>query len=70
MNAYIALIIGFLIGCVVARVFLKPKHAGTLQVYHPNELGESESLFLDLDVPVRAVSEKTYVIFKVRNLHT
>ena len=64
----IEFILGLLIGGVIVRLFLTPKHIGTLVVYE-TEPDEPDELYLELDKSTETVSKSEYAIFKVKNVH-
>lgn len=63
----IEFILGLLIGGVIVRLFLMPKHVGTLLVYE-TEPDDPDELYLELDESTETVSKSEYVIFKVKNI--
>lgn len=58
----LGMVVGSLSACIIFRLFV----AGTLRVDR-SDPDDALYLFLELSKDVRTVSEKKYVVFKVRN---
>lgn len=59
--------VGAVMGCLLTRLILKPKHAGTLRLYNSGP-DEDIQLYLQLDELPENISECEYVIFKIHNV--
>ena len=63
MTELFALLVGAILGCVSAIIFLRREYVGDLRV--DNSDPDGTYLFLELSRPVDFVSRKKYVLLKV-----